>query len=168
MSRRTVLGLTLLGVLMAGEGVRRTSPLVLWNTTASAPQGIYEVQQPRALTVGDWAVVRPDTRLSNWLSASGYLPSGVPLLKQVAAVQGQTVCRKGAVVTIDGRAAARARPMDHRQRPLPVWGGCLRLDARRVFLLNASPDSLDGRYFGATPVQEVVGRARPLLVRAAS
>jgi type IV secretory pathway protease TraF len=48
---------------------------------------------------------------------------------------------------------------------LPVWRGCRVLRSDKLFLLNAAPDSLDGRYFGPIPASTVLGRAIPILTR---
>jgi len=44
------------------------------------------------------------------------MPRGVPLLKRVAAVAGQTVCARDGEVWFDGRAVAHALPVDGRGR----------------------------------------------------
>jgi len=94
------------------------------------------------------------------------LPFGVPLLKPVAALAGQNVCRSGVHVTIDGKTAGDARPVDHRGRKLPVWQGCQHLGPGQIFVMNAAvPTSLDGRYFGVLPMDTVIGRAVPVHVR---
>lgn len=90
----------------------------------------------------------------------------MPLLKPVAALAGQSVCRIGAHVSIDGKAVGDAKPVDHRGRKLPVWQGCQRLGPGQVFVMNAAvPTSLDGRYFGAQSMDTVIGRAVPVHVR---
>jgi type IV secretory pathway protease TraF len=53
-----------------------------------------------------------------------YLPRGVPLLKPILALDGQTVCRVGPLITIDGREMGIARDKDRSGRPLPSWQGC--------------------------------------------
>jgi type IV secretory pathway protease TraF len=74
------------------------------------------------------------------------LPIGVPMLKRVAALPGQTVCRDGRMITVDGTDLAETLDRDRRGRPLPVWQGCQRIGVGEVFLMNRrSKDSLDGR-----------------------
>jgi type IV secretory pathway protease TraF len=90
----------------------------------------------------------------------------VPLLKHVAALGGQRVCRVGPAVSIDGVTVGAALGHDRRGRPLPVWQGCTVLAADQVFLFNADrPDSLDGRYFGPLSRTTMVGRAQPIWTR---
>lgn len=89
------------------------------------------------------------------------MPRGVPLLKQILALPGQTVCRIHLAIMIDGVVMATARERDH--RPLPVWQGCHMIAEGEVFLMNwQSDDSLDGRYFGPLPVASILSRAVPL------
>ncbi|OJW28002.1 MAG: hypothetical protein BGO51_12915 [Rhodospirillales bacterium 69-11] len=100
------------------------------------------------------------------MASRDYVPRGVLLLKHIAALGGQTVCRKGVAVTIDGRSRAIARAGDSRGRPLPVWHGCHQLRAGDVFLLNVAPDSFDSRYFGVLSGRTVTARATPFWTEA--
>lgn len=142
----------------------RDPPLkLIWNASASAPIGLYGVLPVERLERGDLVIVRPGASLTALLAERGYLPRGVPLIKPVAALPGQRVCRQGEAILIDGAVVARARAVDRRGRRLPVWRGCQTITSGELFLLNPRrEDSLDGRYFGALPATAVVGRARPL------
>jgi conjugative transfer signal peptidase TraF len=152
-----------LGVAAVGAPLAlRPSPHWLWNASASAPIGLYSVHSVRGLEVGDWVAVRPPTELAREFAARRYLPLGVPLVKQVAAMAPAEVCRWGRRITIDGQPVARARDDDRMGRRLPVWRGCRRLTTDQVFLLNAVPDSLDGRYFGPSDRAAIIGRLTPL------
>ncbi len=165
MRRPILLGTIVLGALaVAAPTLALWRPTVLWNTTASAPLGVYRLQPDDDPHVGDWVAVRPPKQLARWLAAQGFLPAGVPLLKRIAATQPSTVCRVGATIEIDGAVAAIARKIDRFGRPLPVWSGCRRLAGPDIFLLNAdAPGSLDGRYFGPLSVRLIVGKATPVL-----
>jgi conjugative transfer signal peptidase TraF len=138
-------------------------PLLIWNASASAPIGLYAVQPPGKLGVTDLVVARPPESLTSWLAERGYLPKGATLIKRVAGLPGQKICRDGFALTIDGIPMAEALERDHAGRPLPQWRGCFVLHPGEIFLLNwDAPASLDGRYFGALPVSAVIGRAAPL------
>lgn len=141
-------------------------PRLLWNTTASVPVGLYGLSEPAGVQVGDLLVVRPDPALGTFLAEGGWLPRGVPLVKPVAAIPGQAVCRLDRTITIDGRPAAQARTRDGQGRTLPSWSGCRRLARGEVFLLAQAPGSMDGRYFGVTPRRQILARARPLWIGA--
>lgn len=138
-------------------------PRLIWNASASVPVGFYTARSADALEIGELAVVTPPDDIARLLAARGYLPLGVPLIKPVAALPGQTVCRTGLAITIDGTASGIARERDRIGRPLPVWQGCRVVAANEIFFMNpAREDSLDGRYFGPLPTSAVVGRAEPL------
>ena len=116
----------------------------------------------RPLRVGDWAATRAPADLAPVFAARHYLPLGLPLVKQIAAKPPSVVCRVGRRITIDAVTVAWAQDVDRLGRPLPKWRGCRRLGAGQVFLINAAPASLDGRYFGPTPLNAIIGRLAPL------
>ena len=125
--------------------------------------GLYRVQPDPRPHIDDIVVVRPPSDLVWFLAEGGYLPRGVPLLKHVAALGGQRVCRTGRAVSIDGEHVGDALERDHRGRPLPAFQGCVVLTDAQVFLFNADrADSLDGRYFGPLERTTIVGRASPI------
>ena len=143
----------------------RPTPKLIWNASASVPVGLYSVQPAGVLHVTELLVVRPPEPLASFLADRGYLPKGVPLLKRVLALPGQTVCRVDRAITVDGIAMGEALDRDRRGRTLPVWQGCRAVRADEVFLMNwQSEDSLDGRYFGSLPAAAIVGQAEPLWI----
>lgn len=136
----------------------------VWNTTPSVPTGLYAVRGTASLHVGERVAVEPPAKLRNLLAQRRYLPIGIPLIKRIAAVRGQRVCRFAHGVTIDGKFAGVARASDRMGRRLPAWSGCHMLRADELFLMNpAVPDSFDGRYFGVLRMTDVIGRATPVL-----
>lgn len=138
-------------------------PRLIWNVSASAPLGLYLIRPVPDLELGLLVAVMPSRALASFMSTRRYLGVGVPMLKHVAALPGQTICRSRRRVRIDGAFAAIARRVDSRSRTLPIWSGCHRLARNEVFLLNANvSDSFDGRYFGVLPRSSVIGRAVPV------
>jgi conjugative transfer signal peptidase TraF len=162
--RKFVLGMTLAAVTLAiAPAAIDRHVIFIWNASASAPIGLYRVQPEDHLAIPDLVVVMAPESLAKILAERDYLPRGVPLLKRVLALPGQTVCRNHLAVMIDGVVMSFARERDHRGRPLPVWQGCQMIAEGQVFLMNwQSGDSLDGRYFGPLPVASILGRAVPL------
>ena len=141
----------------------RPVPMLIWNASASVPIGLYAVHPAGTLHVNELLVVMPPEPLATFLDERRYLPKGVPLLKHVLALPGQTVCRSDRTITVDGVAMGDALDRDHLSRPLPVWHGCRVVGGGDVFLMNRqSGGSLDGRYFGPLPTISIVGRADPL------
>jgi conjugative transfer signal peptidase TraF len=138
------------------------SPRFIWNASASVPIGLYAVKPAGQLQLNDLVVVRPPEAVAVFLAERSYLPRGVPILKHILALSGQTVCRLGSVVSVDAIAVGYTRERDSRGRALPVWQGCGVLAKDEVFLMNRPADSFDGRYFGPLPAAAIVGRAEPL------
>ena len=95
----------------------------LRDRSASVPIGLYAVHRAGALHVGELLVVTPPEPLASFLDRRRYLPKGVPLLKRVIALPGQTVCRIQRTIFLDGVAIGDALGRDHLGRPLPVWQG---------------------------------------------
>ena len=142
------------------------TPRFVWNMSASVPIGLYQLTALNQLKPGDLVVAHPPTALARYMNVRRYLAANVPLLKHIAALRGQTVCRHGLAIIIDGRIVAMAREADQLGRSLPHWDGCHRLKAGEVFLLNVGvSDSFDGRYFGVLPATALISRARPLWTR---
>ncbi len=103
--------------------VWRPTSRLIWNASASVPIGLYAVESTRTLSVGELVVVQPPEPLAAFLANTNYLPLSVPLIKQVAAPPGETVCRQGVAISIEGTVQANARERDHAGRLLPVWSG---------------------------------------------
>ena len=135
----------------------------IWNVSESVPVSLYLVRPTAGLAVTQLVVVEPPEPLATFLAEGGYLPRGIPMLKRVLALHGQTVCRDQLTITVDKIEVGEARERDSRGRPLPIWHGCRVIADGEVFLMNwQSADSLDGRYFGALPTSAIIGRAEPL------
>lgn len=141
----------------------RPARYAVWNATASVPTGLYAICGKANLQVGERVAIEPPPSLRRLLAERHYLPSTVPLLKRIAAVRGQRVCRFAHGITIDGEYVGAARARDRLGRPLPVWAGCHVLRTGELFAMNpAAPDSFDGRYFGVLRLTDVIGRAMPV------
>ena len=137
--------------------------MIVWNASASVPVGLYLLEATDGRYVSELVAVVPPEPLATFLAAGNYLPRGVPMLKHVLALPGQTVCRDGLVVTVDKVAVGVALERDRQARALPVSQGCRVVAEDALFLMNSrSADSLDGRYFGPLPRSAVTGRAHPV------
>jgi conjugative transfer signal peptidase TraF len=163
MRRRTIIVAAIAaGLAMASLALPARRPLV-WNVTHSVPTGLYWIGDKDALAVGERVAIEPPAAVRQLLAERGYLPIGVPLLKRVAAVSGQRVCRFRQGITIDGQLVALALASDRLGRPLPAWSGCHVLGPGEIFTLNPGERaSFDGRYFGPLPVNAMIGRAIPV------
>ncbi len=135
---------------------------LIWNASASAPIGLYAMQPDDHLKVTDLVAIMPPPLIAEFLADRGYLPNGMPLLKRILALPGQTVCRDGLDILAYGAIYGRARERDNAGRKLPVWQGCRRIADDELFLMNDAPDSVDGRYFGPFPRRSVIGGVLPV------
>jgi conjugative transfer signal peptidase TraF len=139
------------------------APLYVWNASESVPIGLYRLQPSDKLFVTELVAVQPPEPLATFLDLNGYLPVGLPMLKRVLALPGQTVCRNGLKVSVDAIEMGEAQDRDSRGRPLPKWQGCRVVGEGELFVMNwQSTNSLDGRYFGFLPASAVIGRALPV------
>ncbi len=136
---------------------------LIWNASASAPIGLYAVQSADDLDVTDLVAVAAPPLIAEFMADRGYLPMGVPMMKRVLALPGQTVCRHGLDIIAYGSTIGHARERDNAGRKMPVWQGCRRIADNELFLMNFDvPDSVDGRYFGPFPRGFIIGRALPI------
>jgi conjugative transfer signal peptidase TraF len=136
---------------------------LIWNASASAPIGLYAVRSADNLDVTDLVAVAAPPLIAEFMADRGYLPMGVPMMKRVLALPGQTVCRHGLDIVAYGSTVGHARERDNAGRKMPVWQGCRRIGDDELFLMNVHvPDSVDGRYFGPLPRGYVIGRALPV------
>jgi conjugative transfer signal peptidase TraF len=155
------LGISLIGI----ASIRQTEiPWLVWNGSASAPLGLYRrdsnIVEP--IHASDWLLVRAPTRMQQLIDGRDYLPPKTPLIKQVRGLPGQTICRFGLQIFVDGKGVARALTHDDNQQPMPRWQGCHVLDQGEYFLLQPHPRSFDGRYFGAVHRRLIIARLQPV------
>ena len=136
---------------------------LIWNASASAPIGLYLIQPADDLNVTDLVAVTAPPLIAEFLSDRGYLPMGMPMMKRILALPGDTVCRHDLDIVAYGSTIGHARERDKAGRKMPVWQGCHRIGDDELFLMNLDvPDSVDGRYFGPFPRAFVIGRALPV------
>jgi conjugative transfer signal peptidase TraF len=140
-------------------------PLLVWNASASAPIGLYAVAPPKGVRAGDMVIAWTPESARSLAAERRYLPSNVPLVKRVQAASGDRVCAAGEAIWVNGRHVAARREVDGQGRRMPWWTDCHDLAEGEYFLLMENPDSFDGRYFGITRREDLVGRAVLLWAR---
>jgi conjugative transfer signal peptidase TraF len=148
-------------------------PILIWNASASAPIGLYYVDswkrydhQSSDIEIDDMVVAWPPRPARKFAAERHYLPSGVPLIKRVAAIDHDVVCADGDQITINGGRIVPRRKLDAKGRALPWWQGCHMLQEGEVFLMmEEHPASFDGRYFGVTLPKDIIGKATLIWAR---
>jgi conjugative transfer signal peptidase TraF len=133
----------------------------VWNFTPSIPVGLYRIEAG-PWRRGDLVAVDPSGELLGVLKQAGVLKSDRLLLKRVAGVRGDTVCREGDGIYLNGELVVSASAVDAAGGALPEWSACRTLTDKQVFLLGDDPRSFDGRYFGPT-ASDVIGPMTPVL-----
>ena len=162
-ARCTTIFTTIIAAVILLSTIAGVSPRYIWNASQSVPVGLYFLQPVTTLTVTDLVAIHPPDALAAFLDRNAYLPIGVPMLKRVLALPGQTVCRSGLIISVDGIDVGQARERDGRGRLLPSWQGCQVIADGDIFVMNRqSAYSLDSRYFGPLPASAVIGRAAPI------
>lgn len=151
--------------ILLGSAVFPPVPRLVWNASASAPIGLYSVSPGALAEPGDTVIARVPGPFRRLAATRRYLPMNVPLVKRVAAAAGDEVCALGQEIFVNGSWIAERRIADGAGRPMPMWTGCVRLRGRQLFLLMDAPASFDGRYFGVTEGDDVIGKARFLWAR---
>ena len=149
-----------LSLMLAASFIDRSD--LVWNRTTSVPRGLYFVDRAAPVSRGDLIAYEPSEELRRWLDQEKIIGSDWPLLKRVAGVEADLVCRCGVEVFVNGSRVAEALETTRSGSALPGWQGCRTLQSGDVFLLNDHPRSVDGRYFGVQCRARILGVARPI------
>lgn len=146
---------------------------VRWNSTESAPAGLWRVVD-RVPARGEWVSFCPsDTALFREYRARGYMhggpcPGGLEkLLKPVAAIAGDVVSVVGEGVSVNGAMLLGTAPQtqDSSGRPLVPRFVTATVENGDLWVVsNHSPLSIDSRYFGPIAVASLEGVAVPVWV----
>ena len=158
MRLRPVAGMGIGLALLIASASRDAPVRVVWNASPSVAIGLYGIVH-RPPDDGELGLVRLPDNLAEVADRRGYLPRSALLLKPVAAIAGDRVCRFGADVFVRSHVVARAVTEDEF---LPAWRGCRTLKDGELFLLAEHPASFDSRYFGTLHAKHIVGTAIPL------
>lgn len=161
--RRCALFFMLVGIAtvsLLDMGRVRFMPRLLYNVTPSVPVGWYWIREQKDPQKGELVLFHVPEKWQNLAESRGYIGPHIPLLKPVFALEGDTVCRTGGRITVNGTEVAIALSHDSLGREMPVWEGCLTLKQGEFFALN--PDvqaSFDSRYYGALNTDIIIGSA---------
>lgn len=150
-------------VLNSGLTDLKTKPPVILNETPSMSKGAYvRVDDVARLKRGDVIAMPLNGQSRDYLVRKLGYPKDTMLMKRIAGISGDLVCRQETAVTIGNKAVVAAR-MDKHGYPLPAWGGCRALLPNEVFLLGDHASSFDSRYFGPVTKDELVGIYRAVV-----
>lgn len=137
----------------------------IYNASPSMPLGWYRLGSASQISIGDIVLIPLPAPYLSLAAQRHYLPAGVPLLKPVAALAPQWVCRVNNRLLIDGQDVTRLQEKDTAGRALEGWRGCRQLREGEMFVIsNQRSDSFDSRYFGPLRVRNILGKAVPVRV----
>ncbi|WP_291078160.1 S26 family signal peptidase [Hyphomonas sp.] len=133
-------------------------PRLIYNSSASAPTGWYRLHTDRDVKRGSLVAGFAPDKARELAHERGYLPEHVPLIKTVWAVGGERICVRNGRVSAQNRPDIYARAQDDFGRELPQLEGCFTLNVDEVFLVSIDVQtSWDSRYFGAVPMEKILG-----------
>jgi conjugative transfer signal peptidase TraF len=147
-----------------------------FNTTPSMPIGLWEIVPGHAFPKrGDIVTVcLPDDVTARLAMRRGYIARGAcpdgaePLVKPIAAAAGDVVTVSATGISVNATPISNSAPLarDEAGRALhSMPAGSYRLAPGELWLLSGHDNrSFDSRYFGAVPVVNVLGVARPIWV----
>jgi type IV secretory pathway protease TraF len=139
------------------------NPPIIINETISMAKGAYvRTGDARSLKRGDIIAMQMNTPARDYLGDKLGYPKDTMLIKRVAGLSGDVMCRHGTTVTINARTIHAAR-RDTSGVFLPYWSGCHVLLPNEVFLLGDHPGSFDSRYFGPVIKAELSGTYKAVM-----
>lgn len=160
-NRWSALGMVVVLLGITAAVADRTPALALVNESPSLPQGLYLREIGVAPERGATVALPQPPAARVYLGALG-MPPDVLLIKRVAAVEGDLVCREEGEVRATGRRV-EVLEQDRRGGALPQWRGCRRLGQGELFVLGDTAGSFDSRYFGPVAVHDLDGVFREAL-----
>ena len=146
------------------------------NESPSLPVGVWRLSPLRDQVRRDDVVsfCPSDTVVFREAWLRGYLGTGLceggyePLLKPIAAIEGDRVTRTDQGIRINGRLIANSKRLDHdcsgQALPSPGVNNIIVAKGEVWVISSYNPLSFDSRYFGPVPISKIEGLARPLFV----
>lgn len=149
----------------AGKAIDAAGYELVVNTSPSMPTGVYWIARG-ALPARRGSVVlfAPPDGVRALVYGRGWLPVGMPMLKTVGGLAGDTYCVRDGRFVVAGADVGPVFRRDSQGLPVPHVVGCRRVGSGEFLPVASTLDrSFDGRYFGAVPVRYVLGVGRALV-----
>ncbi len=142
---------------------QKNAPLAIINETPSMQKGLYvRTGDAHDLKRGEIVAMPMPTSAKDYLVDKLGYPADTLLIKRVAALPGDIVCRQTDTVTVAGKTL-QANARDRHDNALPDWQGCHKLSNEEIFIQGDHPGSFDSRYFGPVSRQALSGTYRQVL-----
>jgi conjugative transfer signal peptidase TraF len=140
-------------------------PTLLINETASEPVGVYrlvahEIPDYRR---GMYVVFPVPKELHALVYGRHWMRNGIPFLKELLGLAGDRVCIFLDRLEINDHPVGPVFSVDSDGQSLPQHPGCFVVQPGYFFAASQYLEkSFDGRYFGALPLSQLRGEARPV------
>jgi len=138
-------------------------PIILYNSSNSAPIGWYRLHKNMQPSLGEQVAAYAPEWARQLADERRYLPYGYPLIKTVWAIEGDEVCYNNHSVSVPNRPDISVQTKDSLGRDIPLRSGCIVLKSGEYFLV--SPDvqtGFDSRYFGPVTIENILGQVEYL------
>jgi len=149
----------------AAAAINASGQELIVNTSPSMPSGVYWITRGAApMARGSVVLFAPPDGVHELIYGRGWLPQGMPLLKMVGGIAGDTYCVLDGRFVVAGTDIGPVFARDSQGLPVPQIVGCRRVGAGEFLPVASTFDrSFDGRYFGAVPMRNVLGVGRALV-----
>lgn len=144
---------------------RQWGPTLLINETASEPVGVYRLvgHAIPEYRRGMYVVFPVPKELHTLVYGRHWMRNGIPFLKELMGVAGDRVCIFPDRLEINDHPVGPVFSIDSSGRSLPQHPGCFVVQPGYFFAASRYlAKSFDGRYFGALPLTQLQGEARPV------
>ena len=142
---------------------QKNAPPIIINETPSMQKGLYiRTGDAQKLTRGEIVAMPMPTSAKDYLVDKLGYPADTFLIKRVAALPGDIVCRQADTLTVAGKTL-QAKARDRHDNALPTWQGCHKLLNERIFIQGDNLGSFDSRYFGPVSRHDLSGTYRLVL-----
>jgi conjugative transfer signal peptidase TraF len=134
------------------------------NSTASEPIGIYWVVPPATIQKGDYVIFSIPREAEQYVYGRSWAPIGMPLLKNVGAIEGDRYTLTEDAFSINGQRIGPIAVEDSEGLPLPHLGKGEHVVAGGKFLATSSYNdrSFDSRYMGEIPIENIKAKVVPV------
>jgi conjugative transfer signal peptidase TraF len=134
------------------------------NTSPSMPSGVYWITRDAPMERGSVVLFAPPDGVRELIYGRGWLPEGMPLLKTVGGLAGDTYCVRNGRFVVAGDDVGPVFARDSQGLSVPQIIGCRRVGAGEFLPVAMTLDrSFDARYFGAVSVRNVLGVGHALV-----
>jgi conjugative transfer signal peptidase TraF len=142
---------------------QNNAPPIIINETPSMQKGLYvRIDDAQDLERGEIIALPMPKNAKDYLVGTLGYPADTYLIKRVAALPGDIVCRQADTLSVAGKTL-QAKDHDTRGNVLPNWQGCHQLSNERIFIQGDHPGSFDSRYFGSVSQHALSGTYRQVL-----